>query len=91
MRASLDVKSKACFCVANTDALSESINSYGGVFRAVYLPRADNPAHAGVFGVSADESELLEKLAAEAWCEFFTKDASDALSSSECSKGPHVE
>lgn len=84
------VGGKACFCVANTQELKAIAAEFGATIRGVYLPVASNPAHSGVYGISSDEKQLLERLASETWAEFFTKEMADALPLSECSKAPNV-
>ena len=80
----LDVKPKACFCVAPIDNLFEAISYFGAEARAVYYPEHDNIAHAGVYGISPDETFLLEQLAPEVWSDFLTKQAADALPVRDC-------
>lgn len=87
---SIDVKPKACFCVASTEDINSCAASFGRVTYEVYLPQDDNVAHAGVFEISPEEAQLLERLADEVWAEFLTKDMADALPLSECRKNPNV-
>lgn len=80
----LDVKPKACFCVAQIEIVFAAINDFGAVARAVYYPEHDNIAHAGVYGISPEETLLLEQLATEVWSDFLTKQAADALPVRDC-------
>ena len=82
----IDVRPKACFCIVNTEQLKAASAGHGAKIREVYLPEDDNPAHAGIYGISPTETILLEKLATETWSRFLTKDAADALPQSKCAK-----
>lgn len=87
----IDVKPKACFCIADTRELLMVIDEHGPVGRAVFLPEDDNPAHAGIYGVSPDEAQLLETLAASTWGSFLTKEMADQLPLTVCAKSPEVD
>lgn len=89
-KSKLKVSKTACFCVANTNDLFDTISGYGRKGRAVFLPEDDNPAHSGIYGISPAELTLLEKLASETWRAFLTKSMADALPTSECEKSPFV-
>ena len=75
----IQVKPKACFCVAITADLKAVAAEYNATTREIYFPEEDNPAHAGIYGIPPDELKLLEKLSSEAWGSFLTKDDADAL------------
>jgi hypothetical protein len=91
IRSSLNVKPKACFCVAYTEELLAIITKHGQVGRAVYLPEDDNPAHAGIYGIAPEELLLQEALAATAWSRFLTKEMANNLPLDKCTKSPHVD
>ena len=86
----MSVKPKACFCVADTRDLLPCIENFGGIGRAVYHPEDDSHAHAGVYGVGAEELELLSYLADEEWNTYLTKQDADNLPLSACGKSPDV-
>jgi len=85
----LDVKSRACFCVAETPRLLDTIQIAGGQGRAIYLPEDGNEAHAGITGIDPENALLLQCLADEVWCEFYTKATADALPTGECVRSTH--
>ena len=87
----LEVKPKACFCIAETDSLFAAIQDAGKHGRAVYHPEDDNLAHAGIYGIAPDELQLLARLADEVWSDYLTKGAADALPTSDCAKSANVE
>lgn len=92
LRASaLNVKSKACFCIADIPSLLATVWNFGRAARAVYYPEDDNPAHAGVFGIAPDDAQLLERLASEVWSSYLTKDTADALPTSACTKSDEID
>jgi hypothetical protein len=84
LRNSLDVRPKGCFCVADVQSLLAVVADHGGKARAVFLPEDNNPAHAGIYGISPEESQLLEKLAIETWSRFLTKTMADDLQLQDC-------
>ena len=86
----IDVRPKACFCVANTPEVLAAIKERGRRGRVVYLPEDDNTAHAGVYGIAPNDALLLMRLAHEVWCNYLTRDAADALPMSECAKSGDV-
>lgn len=86
----IDVKSQACFCVANTEDLRNAATKYGGGGRAVFWPEEDNPAHAGIYGFSPENIILLEFLATDTWSTFYTKQSADILPLSACKKASNV-
>jgi hypothetical protein len=90
IRNSRTVGSKACFCIAATDELLGEISKYRPEGRAVYLPEMDNPAHAGIYGVSPEDAVLLETLATTVWAPFLTKEMADNLPLETCEKSSHV-
>lgn len=98
IRSSMNVKPKACFCVARTDHLAAAGATLGRAPRAVYLPVPSNDAHAGIYDVMpADvvaicegELRLLELLAGQAWSRFLTREMADALPLAQCEKSPDV-
>ncbi|SEK85884.1 hypothetical protein SAMN05443999_102415 [Roseovarius azorensis] len=87
----INVKPKACFCVANTPEVLAAIEDRGRRGRAIYLPEDDNAAHAGIYGIAPEDALLLERLSNEVWCEYLTKATADALPMSECAKSADVE
>jgi len=91
IRRSRDVGAKACFCVAKTDDLTEVGAEWNATVRHVYHPEPSNPAHAGVYGFSPEEAELLDRLADEVWSCYLTKDDADALPLIDCEKSPLVD
>jgi hypothetical protein len=94
----MNVKPKACFCVARTDHLAAAGATLGRAPRAVYLPVPSNDAHAGIYDVmpadvlaiSEGELRLLELLAGQAWSRFLTREMADALPLAQCEKSPDV-
>lgn len=98
IRSSMNVKRKACFCVARTDDLAAAGATFGRAPRAVYLPVPRNDAHAGIYDVmpadleaiTEGELKLLELLAREAWSRFLTREMADALPLAQCEKSPDV-
>lgn len=90
IRKSRDVGGKACFCVAAVSDVLVAVQNAGNVGRAVYYPEEDNAAHAGIHGISSDDSLLLAQLAEEVWCSYLTKEAADALPQSTCAKSEKV-
>ena len=98
IRGSMNVKPKACFCVAQTDHLATAGATFGRAPRAVYLPVPGNDAHTGIYDVmpadleaiTEDELKLLGLLAGQAWSRFLTKEIADALPLAECEKSPDV-
>lgn len=92
IRGSMNVKPKACFCVARTDRLIEAGASFGRGVRAVFHPEEDNLAHSGIYNlapvdldaITPEESELLSLLAGEAWSQFFTRETANLLPATEC-------
>jgi hypothetical protein len=91
LRKSRKVGSQACFCIADTDELLVVIAKHGRPGRAIYWPEDDNPAHAGIYGISPMDAILLETVAATAWCQFLTKNDTDNLPLVDCAKSPDVE
>jgi hypothetical protein len=91
IRNSMKVGSRACFCIADTDAVLAVIAEHGREGRAVFLPEDNNPAHAGIYGVSPEESQLLETLAATTWGRFLTKEMADNLPLGECEMSPDLD
>ncbi|ANB33277.1 hypothetical protein M2324_003604 [Rhodovulum sulfidophilum] len=87
----MDVRPKACFCLANTTDVLAAIDDAGSNGRAVYHPEGDNDAHAGIYGIAPEEAKLLARLADEVWCAFLTKDTANALPESGCAKSNDVE
>lgn len=87
----LDVKPLACFCVADTPRILDAVQDSGNRGRAVYLPEADNHAHAGIYGIDPENALLLQTLASEVWKEYLTKTIADNLPAAECAKSPKVE
>lgn len=99
IRSSMNVKPKACFCVARTDHLAAAGATFGRAPSAVYRPVPGNDAHAGIYdvmpadlaAVTDDENKLLRLLADEAWSRFFTRETANELPlAAECVKSPHV-
>jgi hypothetical protein len=98
IRGSMNVKPKACFCVARTDHLMAAGATFGRTPRAVYLPVPGNAAHAGVYdvapvdlaAVTEEELKLLSLLAEQAWSRFLTREMVDAMPLKECRKSPDV-
>jgi len=86
----MNVKAKACFCVAETPNVLAAIDAAGDNGRAVYHPVDDNDAHAGIYGIAPDDAHLLARLADEVWCDYLTKDTADALPASGCAKSADV-
>lgn len=82
----MNVKPKACFCVASIEDVLHTINDSGRTGRIIYYPVEDNYAHAGVHNISADDLKLMERLATETWSSFLTKEGADALPLGDCSK-----
>ena len=80
----MHVGGKACFCVANTDAIREAAERFGRNPSFIFYPEADNPAHAGVHGLESPEEALLELLADECWSEFLNKERADDLPITNC-------
>lgn len=87
----LDVKSLACFCVAESPRLLDAIRTTGGQGRAVYLPEADNPAHAGIYGIDPENALLLQALACEVWRKYLTRTTADQLPLTDCTKSLNVD
>jgi hypothetical protein len=94
----MNVKAKACFCVARTDDLAAAGATFGRAPRAVYLPVHGNDAHAGILDVmpadleaiTEDELKLLDLLAGQAWSRFLTREMADELPLAQCEKSPDV-
>lgn len=86
----INVKTMACFCVTDTPKVLDAISDTGRAGRAIFYPEEDNPAHAGVHGITPDDLLLLARLADEVWCSFLTKAAADALPLGNCIKSPEV-
>lgn len=86
----MNVKAKACFCVADTSEVLNAIQGIGRLGRAIYHPEVDNDAHVGIYGIAPEEVQLLARLADEVWCDYLTKDAADALPTSECNRSANV-
>lgn len=91
IRSSRKVGAKACFCIADVEEISAAGVQYEVAVRHVYHPEDSNPAHAGVYGIGPEESDLLEHLAEETWSNFLTKDEADALPLTDCAKSPEVD
>jgi hypothetical protein len=90
IRSSRDVGPKGCFCVADLDELMAVITTRSSKGRAVYLPQDDNPAHAGIYGVSSEETLLQQILATTVWSQFLTKELADNLPFGDCAKAPDI-
>lgn len=98
IRSSMNVKAKACFCVARTDHLAAAGATFGRAPKAVYLPVHGNDAHAGILDVmpadleaiTEDELKLLDLLAGQAWSRFLTREMADELPLAQCEKSPDV-
>ncbi len=98
IRRSMNVKTKACFCVARTDQLFEAGRGFGRAARAVFHPEENNRAHSGIYdlaphdleAITPEENKLLGVLAREAWSRFFTRETANTLPQSECAKSPDV-
>jgi hypothetical protein len=90
IRSSRNVGGKACFCVALTTDVLGAVQDAGKTGRAVYYPEEDNAAHAGIHGISPDDSLLLAHLAEGVWYSYLTKEAADALPTSACAKSADV-
>ncbi|WP_170411308.1 hypothetical protein [Ruegeria atlantica] len=86
----MNVKAKACFCVGATPDIIATIEAHGAVARAVYYPVDDNPAHAGIYGVTPEEVLLQAVLADEVWNTFLTKQDVDAIDLGDCQKSNTV-
>lgn len=91
IRASRTVGSKACFCVANIHDLNAVCEEFGIAVRHVYHPVDGNPAHAGIYGITPQEGQVLERLAEETWCDFLTKAQADALPLTACVESDGLE
>ena len=91
LRRSLNVSPKACFCVASTQKVVTAVLDFERNGRAVYYPVDDNKAHAGIHGIDPEQTTLLDYLAAEIWCQYFTRESADALPTSGCVKSNDVE
>ena len=87
----LNVKSKACFCVAETPVVLAEVAKTHPKARALYLPVADNDAHAGIYEIEPTDTLLLAKLADELWCDYYTKDSADELPMDACLKSSSVK
>ncbi|UWR30185.1 hypothetical protein K3758_01165 [Sulfitobacter sp. W002] len=86
----MDVKPKACFCVAKVAEICAVIAGAGKAAKAVYHPTDDNLAHAGLYGVQAEDAEIMALLADETWAEFLTKVDADSLPLSDCPMSQEV-
>ena len=85
-----NIAPKGCFCIADANSILLALADHGGGGRAVFLPEDDNPAHSGIFGISSEETQLLEKLASETWKRFLTKETADCLPHQHCIKAANV-
>lgn len=90
IRASRTVGPKACFCLANTADIKATAAEFGIETREIYHPEDDNPAHAGIYSISVDEKQLLERLADDTWSQFLKVQDADALPVTECPKSDEV-
>jgi hypothetical protein len=90
IRGSRDVGRKGCFCFADLDELMAVITTRSSKGRAVYLPQDDNYAHAGIYGVSPEETLLQQVLATTVWSQFLTKELADNLPFGDCAKSPDI-
>lgn len=98
IRNSMNVRPKACFCIARTDHLAAAGSKFGREPRAVYLPVPNNDAHGGIYdvmpadleAVTEGELRLLELLARQAWSRFLTMEMADALPLAPCHRSPDV-
>lgn len=79
------------YCVAITADIRATAYKFGIMPREVYLPEDDNPAHAGVYGISIEDRRLHEELASETWSRFLSREMADALPLMQCTKAANIE
>lgn len=87
----MNVKAKACFCLADSPAVLHAVAEAERVGRVIYHPEDDNQAHAGVHGVTPDDAHLLARLADEVWFSFLTRETADRIPLGDCNKSAAVD